>query len=167
VTQGVVRALGEASFGLRREADIDIHGELALLGSYLYDISDPERPAFIQRLFPEEDGGTGFYGWAVELNESYAVITARGSDLEGENSGTAHVSDIRDITNIQQIARLGASDIEPFFNLGRDVAIDGDTVVLSAGDDGVYVYQIPEPGFFFVTTGVLAMLLRRSRTPAP
>ena len=90
------------------------------------------------------DGATGdMFGFAVDIDGDTVVVGAQGSDANGEDSGSAYIYEWDGSAWVETV--ITASDGVAGDGFGGAVAVDGDTVVVSAvnaGNDSgaVYVY---------------------------
>jgi hypothetical protein len=103
------------------------------------------------RLLPADVGDDDWFGSAVAVDGD-TVVAGRNLDAHaGERSGSAYVF-VRSGTTWSEQAKLIASDAAEYQYFGSAVAIEGDTVVVSATDRGT---RSTEPGsaYVFVRSG--------------
>jgi len=87
-----------------------------------------------QRILSTDISEDDLFGFAVDIEGSLAVVSAIEHDPLGDARGAAYV--FRQVAGSwAQEAKLVASDAEPFDRYGRDIALSGDLVLTSAGDD--------------------------------
>jgi hypothetical protein len=79
-----------------------------------------------------------FYGTSVSISGTYAVVGAKNSDVDGENSGTAYIllQNENNADDWQQVAILDAPGVQANDLFGASVAVNGDWVVVGAPQDG-------------------------------
>ena len=93
---------------------------------------------FAQTIVPDDAAELDHFGISVALSESTLLVGAPGNDDDGARSGSAYL--FQEVNGVwQQIAKLTASDAEAEDSFGSDVALSGDTAVISSlydDDDG-------------------------------
>ncbi len=119
------------------------------------------------KLFAADGSNGDHFGRVLELEGNRALVGAPNCDDAGANSGAAYVFD-RSGSTWTQTQKLFASDAATKDMFGWDVALEGDTAMISAPDDpyqypgGIYVFhrqgsswsevqKLPEPddiGYF-------------------
>jgi hypothetical protein len=127
--------------------DVDISGDFAIVGADGEDtIASASGGAYIYRrignswvqetfLKPQDAQSSDAAGTGVAISGNVAVIGAPGEDDRGSAAGAAYVFQRVSGTWIQR-AKLLASDGAASDDFGRQVAIEGDTIVIGAqGDD--------------------------------
>ena len=120
----------------------------------------------VVKLNPIDGGTNDLFGFSVGVSGHTAVVGARHDDPSGPLSGSAYV-----FTRIAGLwteqAKLLASDGEASDSFGRHVALDGDTMLLSAhGDDdngvgagAAYVFRLIQDDDIPAVSGIGAVLL--------
>ena len=95
-----------------------------------------------------------YFGWSVAVDGDVAVVGAPGDELETRLPGAAYVF-TRESGVWTRVAELTASDGSDGDRFGVSVAVDGDTIVVSAKNHGVdsvdhgavYVFAKPDSGW--------------------
>lgn len=141
--------------GFGTSASVD--GDLVVIGAPAADIAGHVNSgaAYIFRrngtgwvleawLTPSDRAALDFFGVSVSLDGDTVVIGADDDDDNGSRSGSAYVFTLSGGSWRQQ-AKLTASDGAPGDQFGTEVALDADTAIVSAHDDGAasgsaYVY---------------------------
>ena len=100
------------------------------------------------KLFPEDADEGDYFGHAVDVSATYALIGAPLDDEFGFNTGAAYLFDI---TTGQQISKFVPDDISQGDRFGMDVAISGDYAIVQThpfpdfggvGPNAAYVFDI-------------------------
>jgi hypothetical protein len=86
------------------------------------------------KLLPADGALEDYFGHAVAVSGSIAVIGMQYDDDQGENSGAAYVFHFDGNAWVQQ-AKLLPADGETSDKFGVSVAIDGDTIIIGAEED--------------------------------
>jgi len=134
---------GDDTFG----AGLDLDGDLAIIGSprdndsgassgsvHIYRF-DGSQWVEEQKLLASDAAAYDKFGGRSEIHGDLAVVGARGDDNEnGADAGAAYVFR-RDGSTWQEEAKLLASDGAEEDSFGRDVAIDGERIVVGASKD--------------------------------
>ena len=101
------------------------------------------------KLLASDGAGVDFFGWSVSTSNNYIVVGAYQDDDNGNNSGSAYVYNVNNLTtgNNTEDFKLLASDGAANDRFGYSVNISGDYVIVGADrDDGfigsVYIYDI-------------------------
>jgi hypothetical protein len=127
--------------------------------AYVYDVSDPANPVRRRKLLPA--GATGSERWnfgiSVALRGNLAVVAAR---IEGDNGGmnATGMVFLFDLRTGEELSRFTASDFQPGDGFGTYMAIDGNTLIVSAlftsldvgdtrifGAGAAYIFDVSEP----------------------
>ena len=102
-----------------------------------------------EKLLASDASSGALFGTSVAIDADTLVVGALRDDEVASNAGAAYVFARVGTTWIQQ-AKLTGSDTERSHQLGRSVAISGDTIVLgtqiSDGGGAAYVYERPALG---------------------
>jgi len=85
----------------------------------------------VNKLVAPDAGANHYYGYAVALSGSTALVGAWGDDHHGPTAGAAYVLRYNG-AKWTQTAKLLASDAAPGDRFGAAVALDGDTAVVGA-----------------------------------
>ncbi len=139
-------AASDGSLGSDFGFSVAIHGDYALVGAprdgevapsagaaYLFDISDPLRPAQVAKLTASDGEDFDLYGKAVALHGTIAVVGAPDADQSATSgAGAAYVYDISDPSNPREVAVLGEAESGVLGNFGLFVATDGENVLVAA-----------------------------------
>lgn len=100
------------------------------------------------RLEPSDDPRDSWFGYTVALSGDVAVVGAPGDKKNGLGTGAAYVFE-RNGAGWAQTARLEDADGATSDFMGRDVAVDGDVIVVGAEGGGMFntgialVYERP------------------------
>jgi hypothetical protein len=83
------------------------------------------------------DGTPGdFFGAAVAIDDSLAIVGAPSEDACGQNSGAAYIFRRNSTSGVwKKLARVSSPQCEPGQLFGRSVAISGQTAVIAAGGE--------------------------------
>lgn len=82
---------------------------------------------------PDDRGAGDQFGYAVDIDGIYAVVTAYSDDFgSGQNRGSVYVYKRNGINDWSQYQKLVASDQQDYDRFGWSVAIDGDYIVVGA-----------------------------------
>jgi len=112
--------------------------KLPLLLTFTLALLSPLVSAQEIKLLPS-DGATGdFFGKAVAISDSFAVVGARHADEGGEDYGAAYVFDT---STGAELWKLRASDGTLHQNFGADVGVSGDTAIIGAGSSA-YLFDL-------------------------
>ena len=112
--------------------------------AYLFDTTTG---AQVAKLLPSDGASADYFGYAVAISGTTAIVGAWANDAPVANAGSAYLFDT---TTGVQIAKLTAADAVAWDSFGEFVAIDGTTAVVGApGDDdngsgsgSAYVFDI-------------------------
>ena len=143
---------GEVQDGLGWSVAID--GDTVLAGAinanvhdansgaaYVFDVSDPDEPVQMHKLYPDEGNANDFFGIASAMAGDIAAISATGDDELGENAGAVYLFDIR---SGRQLSKLYASDGGAGQSFGLSLSLHAG--VLGVGGSGVvYLFDISDP----------------------
>ncbi len=131
-----------ANFDLFGES-VAIDGTRAIIGAkgnddngnfsgsaYIFDITTGKQ---LFKLLPDDSAEADFFGVAVAISGTRAIIGAEGDDDNGGDSGSAYIFDV---TTGKQLLKLVADDGAGSDFFGKAVAISGVTAIIGAfGDD--------------------------------
>jgi FG-GAP repeat len=139
---------------------VAISGGLSLIGGYRADDGVPRTGAAYvfdmtsaneQRILTASDGAAeDWYGWAVDVSGTVAIIGAPADDDDGTNSGSAYIVDI---TTGQELFKLTASNADAGDEFGRAVAISDQYAVIGAAQDDTVDGNAGMAYVFDVATG--------------
>ncbi|MEM7754660.1 MAG: FG-GAP repeat protein [Planctomycetota bacterium] len=59
--------------------------------AYLFDVTTPTNPLFIEEFLPSTVTNVDTFGWAVDIDEGVALIGSPGADDQGSSSGAAYL----------------------------------------------------------------------------
>lgn len=142
---------------------VAIHEGVALVGApdddsagastgsaYLYDLSTPSGPQQIAKLIAEDASSHTFFGSAVALNQTLALVGAFAEDEIGLNTGAAY---LYDINTGDQIVKITVTDATDFANFGSAVALNGNLALIGApmdniagfGSGSAYLFDVSNP----------------------
>ncbi len=148
---------------------VAISGNTAIVGAYRNDdngedsgsayLFDVTTGLQIAKLLPNDGVDGHYFGNAVAISGTIAVVGAFGDDYNGWLSGSAYLFD----TNSgQQIAKLIPSDGARVDHFGTAVAISGNFAVIGARNDGDNGASSGSAYIFDTTTGLqIAKLLAK------
>ncbi len=113
------------------------------------------------KLIPSDGAPSDAFGISVSISGNVVVIGANGDDDNGNNSGSAYVFEkpTTGWSDMNQTAKLKASDGTLFDSFGTSVSISGDVISIGTyGDDdngsnagSVYVFEKPVSGWINMT----------------
>lgn len=109
------------------------------------DCQTPDLGAAATILASDAAGG-GEVGFAVDVDGSIAIASARASDAAGHRAGAAYLFDVSAPDHPSEIARLVPTELTPELEFGFDVAIGGGLALVGAwrdpthGEDAGAVY---------------------------
>ncbi|MFT7665106.1 MAG: hypothetical protein ACI87A_003341 [Planctomycetota bacterium] len=116
--------------------------------AYLFDIVTGNQ---IAKLVPGDGGGSDFFGWAVAISGSRAVVGAFGDNDSGLDSGSAYLFD--SVTGLL-VSKLIPSDLVAGDLFGQAVAISGRTAIVSSKQDDENGFQSGSAYLFDTVTGL-------------
>ena len=148
IEEAILTASDGAYSGQRFGDVLELEGDYAVIGAYLDAANGPASGAVYifkrdsqtgdwneqAKLTPDDGAANDWFGFDVALSGDYVVITAREDDDNGDGSGSAYVFKRSGETWVQQ-AKLSASDGAAGDQFGMAVSIDGDYILVSAGED--------------------------------
>jgi hypothetical protein len=104
---------------------------------------------FLAELAPSPNYNASEFGWSSAVSGEAGVI---GSIRDSDDTGAAYVFVKKSgtLTQVQQTARLTASDGQPGDSFGTSVSISGNTVVVGAREKA-YVFVEPPTGWIDMT----------------
>jgi FG-GAP repeat/Lectin C-type domain len=109
------------------------------------------------KLLPSDGAASDWFGYAVAIDGTTAIVGAYGNDDNGTNSGSAYLFDT---TTGGQVAKLLPDDGAAGDWFGRSVAIDGTTTIVGAYDHDDNGTDSGSAYLFDTTTGAqIAKLL--------
>ena len=127
---------------------VSLDGDVALIGAPLNDLTFSQGNygcAYVytrneaawsleKKITAPDRGSSDYFGQAVSINGSKALIGAPGDDVSSGSTGSAYVF-VRSggVWNLQQ--KLNASDREQNDEFGSAVCISGDTIIFGVGND--------------------------------
>ncbi len=128
--------------------------------AYIFDVQSGQQ---LHKLVSSDGHGWQDFGYSVDIDGGRAIVGAYYQSNAQYRAGAAYVYDVE---SGQELFKLVAADPTLDANFGRDVALDGDTAVISAPGDGsepttgtVYVFDVstgqqlykidPVPPFLF------------------
>lgn len=128
--------------------------------AYIFDVESGQQ---LHKLVSSDGHGWQCFGYSVDIDGARAIVGAYYQSNAQYRAGAAYVYDVE---SGQELFKLVASDPTLDANFGRDVALDGNTAVISAPGDGsepttgtVYVFDVstgqqlykidPTPPFLF------------------
>ena len=133
----------DASAVDRFGTDVAISGSLAVIGAPFADpLGGASGAAYVfsatsgqqlQKLVPNDGASQDWFGFAVAVSGSLAVVGSPRDDDNGSISGSAYVFDA--VTG-EQLHKLTASDAGPGDGFGGSVAINGNLIVVDGGSPG-------------------------------
>jgi len=97
--------------------------------AYIYDISDPASPIFVEKITADDAEANDGFGRVVDIDGGIAIAGARSDSDAGQSSGSAYLFDA---ATGQQLHKLTASDASAQDRFGQSVAIDNGTAVIGA-----------------------------------
>ncbi|MEQ9094823.1 MAG: GC-type dockerin domain-anchored protein [Phycisphaerales bacterium] len=146
---------------------LDTDGDLAIAGApnadgvspatgaaILLDVGVPRAVAQLGRLGAVDGSQGAGFGFAVALHGGYALVGAPRESALAPSAGAAYLFDVSDPLRPAQVARLTASDAEPFDFFGKSVALHGTVAVVGAPDadqpevsgaGAAYIFDISDP----------------------
>ncbi len=97
--------------------------------AYLFDISDPENPEQIAKIFAGDAAAQDEFGRSVAISGETAIVGSPQDDDNGANSGSVYLFDAADGG---QLAKLLPSDGAAWDLFGHAVAISGSIAIIGA-----------------------------------
>ncbi len=106
--------------------------------------------AQVWKLLPDDGDSFDLFGFAVGVNDSVAVVSARGDEVNGANSGSVYLFDLG---SGMQLSKIDPSDGQAGAQFGRSVSVMGDVLLVGAiADNGAgadagaaYLFDISDP----------------------
>jgi hypothetical protein len=139
---------------------VAIRGTTALVGSVFDDdngplsgsayVFDATTGAQLAKLLPTDGGPSGFFGSAVALDDTTALIGSRGDDQSGYSAGAAYVFDLTSGLQTLKLLALNGAAGDSF---GAAVALDGASAVVGAWGNGVSGFVSGTAYHFDASTG--------------
>ena len=123
-------------------------------GAYIYTRDEVGWREVTKLTASDADGGDNF-GFAVDISGDVIVVGANRDEDAGPMSGAAYVFE-RDETGWHEVAKLVASDAQPYSRFGRAVAVDGNVIVVGSPpfervvkdrSGSAYVFERDETGW--------------------
>ncbi|MCD4750143.1 MAG: PQQ-binding-like beta-propeller repeat protein [Thermoanaerobaculales bacterium] len=146
---------------------VAVDGDIAVVGAYGEDgpgfssgaayifsrnEGDPDNWGEVAKIVADDGAGSDYFGWAVAVSGTTAVVGAKGHDTQGLSSaGAAYVFERDGSGDWLQVKKLTASDPSADDAFGEAVAIDNDIIVIGAsGWDSPFVGSIVNIGQVYV-----------------
>jgi hypothetical protein len=147
---------------------VSVDGDVALVGAwgadhigraFLYerDAGGADRWGQVAKLTASDGGTWDLFGSSVSISSDTAVVGAYGDDDSGDMSGTAYLFEKPGSgwTNMNETAKLTATDSADSSNFGYSVSVSGAVVVVGSHGDGdngtfsgsAYLFKKPAAGW--------------------
>ena len=105
------------------------------------------------KLISNDGSSSDQFGWCIGISGDRAVLSSPGSDYVGGDHGAAYIFRKENGIWVQE-AKLLASDGAAGDNFATEVAIDGDTVVVSAWRDDIGANTDQGSAYIFTRSGI-------------
>ncbi len=111
---------------------------------------DASSGAELRKLQSNRVGGNDYFGWAVDISDNIAIVSAERDSDHGTSSGAAYLFDV---TTGTELFKLTASDARVADSFGISVAIDGTNAIVGAYQNRGGSPNSGSAYLFDVTTG--------------
>ncbi len=115
--------------------------------AYVFDVASG---AELRKLHSTRVGGNDYFGWAVDISNNIAIVSAERDSDHGTSSGAAYLFDV---TTGTELFKLTASDASVADSFGISVAIDGTKAIVGAYQNRGGNSNFGSAYLFDVTTG--------------